>query len=198
MSIAKAEQAAPSRNVRQWYACYTKGRHEKQVARALEERGFDVLLPLVPRLRQWHDRETTVEFPLFPSYVFARCGRGELSEGLTTPGVVDVVKFDGRPVEIPAWEIESIRRLVSSFDASGRQPEPVDLPARGEVVEVVSGPMKGVRGTVTEQRGAGRVVLVVGVTAIAQGLRVEVDREAVRVRRGSRAKSAVIDTGRNP
>lgn len=164
----------------EWYACYTRGRHEKRVAERLRERGVEVFLPLVPTTRRWHDREAVVEFPLFPSYVFARCAPGDLSDTITTPGVVSIVRFNDRPVAIPTWEIESIRRLVSSFAEGGLDPEPAPTLSKGELVDVIAGPLEGVRGTVVERRGGKRIVLVVGVTAIAQGLRVEVERDAVR------------------
>lgn len=163
-----------------WYACYTKGRHEKRVAERLQERGVDVFLPLVPRSRRWHDREAVVAFPLFPSYVFVRCRSSDLAQALATPGVVSIVQFDGRPVVIPDWEIESVRRLAESLADGDVEAEPAAHLARGEPVEVISGPLEGVRGTVLEHRGAERVVLIVGVSAIAQGLRIEVERPAVR------------------
>ena len=56
--------------VARWYACYTRSRHEKRVAERLRQRGHTVFLPLVERVRQWHDRKKRVPWPLFPSYVF--------------------------------------------------------------------------------------------------------------------------------
>ncbi len=163
----------------QWYACYTRGRHERRVGRLLSERGFEVFLPMVPRIRQWHDRKKVVEFPLFPSYVFARCARTDLAHALATPGLVQIVKFNGRPVAIPDAEIENIRKLSAVLPPSEDEVELAPLVSEGQHVEIVSGPMSSVRGVVAERRG-GRRILVVGVTAINQGVRVEVDRTAVR------------------
>ena len=55
-----------------WFACYTRARHEKSVARHLIDLGLEVYVPVVPRVRQWHDRKRIVQFPLFPGYVFVR------------------------------------------------------------------------------------------------------------------------------
>ena len=57
----------------QWFACYTRARHEKQVAIRLEQRSLESFCPVLPQERQWHDRVKLIEWPLFPSYEFVRC-----------------------------------------------------------------------------------------------------------------------------
>lgn len=171
--------AARGKDRRKWYACYTRGRHEKRVGQRLEQQGLEVFLPTVPRIRTWHDRRQVVEFPLFPSYVFARCAESELGVAVATPGLVQIVKFDGRPVPVPDAEIANLRRLAGGLEPREGAPELAPLIAEGQKVEIVSGPLSSVRGIVAETRGSKRV-LVVGVAAIRQGLRVEVDRTALR------------------
>lgn len=63
---------------RLWYACYTRGRHEKHVDRFFRERGIESYLPLVPLRRKWNDRLKIVKLPMFPSYLFCRVGRDEI------------------------------------------------------------------------------------------------------------------------
>lgn len=53
-----------------WYLIYTKPRHEKKVHAGLAEKKIDAYLPLVKKLRTWHDRKKYIHEPLFPSYVF--------------------------------------------------------------------------------------------------------------------------------
>lgn len=170
--------------VSEWYACYTKGRHEKRVTRLLDERGFEVFLPLVSRVREWHDRKKVVEFPLFPSYVFARFGADELSQVMAVPGVVGVVRFDGRPVAVPDEEIANIKRLSAGLGPEGPEPEVGPLVGKGQRIRIAQGPLRGVEGVVASRRGSSRLVVVVGVTAINQGLRVELDQEIVEPANG--------------
>jgi transcription antitermination factor NusG len=171
--------AAPKR----WYACYTRGRHEKRVAALLEERGFEVFLPVVPRERQWHDRTKVVEFPLFPSYVFSRFSLDAVAEVLGVPGATTIVRFDGRPAAIPDEEIANVRRFAAALAEAGVEPEPVPMVEveAGEAVRVVSGPFRGVEGVVLEGRGGGRALIRVGLRAIRQGLKVEVDARSLQV-----------------
>src|SRR5438876_7916645 len=65
--VADVEQKAA-----QWYAVYTSSRHEKVVARQLQDRSIETFLPLYRTWHRWKDRRKLVELPLFPSYVFVR------------------------------------------------------------------------------------------------------------------------------
>jgi transcription antitermination factor NusG len=53
-----------------WYLIYTKPRHEKRVHSRLSELNISSFLPVVKKLRIWHDRKRYIDEPLFPSYVF--------------------------------------------------------------------------------------------------------------------------------
>lgn len=167
-----------------WYACYTRARHEKRVRAHLDERGFEVFLPLIPRERQWHDRTKVVEFPLFPGYVFARFGTDRLYRILETPGVATVVGFEGELAPIADEEIENIRRFARAVAELGLEPEPEPLVRieRGQHVRITAGPLEDVEGVVVESRSGGERVLVqVGLEAIGQGLKVEVDTRKIEV-----------------
>lgn len=164
-----------------WFAFHTRARHEKSVNTRLNHKGIEVYLPLVPRERQWHDRRKVVEWPLFPSYVFARTRRDSLFRVLDTPGVAGVVRLGGRPVPVPDEDIENVRRFAEAVAETGNVPEPEPLVSEGQRVRVVSGPLEGVEGLVIERRGGGRTLLQVGLEAIGQGLKVEVDIASLQV-----------------
>ena len=162
-----------------WHALYTRARHEKKVAAALSDRGFDEYLPLIARESQWHDRRKRILWPIFPGYVFARFSPEEAGAVVGVPGVVSVVSVAGSPAPIPESDISNIRALVSAADATGSLPEPEVLLEEGQRVEVVKGPFRGVRGILIERRGA-RIALQVGLSAIRQGVRLETPTSAVR------------------
>src|SRR5262245_54926598 len=118
-----ALQGADSVSLVRWYACYTRARAEKQVARTLEQRGIESYLPLIPRERQWKDRRKVVEFPLFPSYVFSRFGPHHVHAVLTTPGVSTIVRSRGVPVPVADEELENVRRFAQALTSSGVEAE---------------------------------------------------------------------------
>jgi len=165
---------------RAWYALYTRARHEKKVDRLLRLRDFEVFLPLVPRESQWHDRKKIVDWPLFPGYVFARFGLESTAQILSTPGVATVVRQDGAPAPIPSAEIENVRRLACLVTETGTLPAPTPMVRRGHQAEITRGPFRGILGVVLQHRGNGKVLVQIGVEAIGQGIKIEVDEASLR------------------
>jgi transcription antitermination factor NusG len=165
-------------NGAQWYACYTRARHEKRVHAMLEERGIETYLPLIDRVSQWKDRRREVAFPLFPSYVFGRFDALDMHRVLSLPGVATLVRSNGRPAPIPAEELDNVRRFVEALKAGGLEPERRPFFAEGQWVEVLTGPLQGVKGVVVESRGRRRVL--VGLRAIGEGLEVDISTSLLR------------------
>jgi transcription antitermination factor NusG len=158
--------ASPADALR-WYACRTRARAEKRVQRLLTDRGVEAYLPRVQRERQWADRRTIVEFPLFPGYLFGRFRLDQLHPVLATTGLTTVVHLAGRPAPIHDTEIENLRRLTAGLVATKQQAEPQPF-REGEWVRVVDGPFQDLEGVVTELRGGRHVVA--GLRAIGQGV----------------------------
>lgn len=151
-----------------WYALRTRSRHEKVTSRYLSQRGFEVFLPLVDRIRQWKDRRVHVQFPLFPGYSFIRCGVGHHRQVKMAAGVVEVLGVAGRPVPVPLEEVEAVRRLVTSILPV--DPHPTLEP--GKPVEVIRGPLVGLRGVLI--RKGPRTRLLVAISLLSQGASVEI------------------------
>ena len=173
---AGAGDTAPAE--RGWYACYTRARHEKQVDRLLQERGFGTFLPLIPRVSQWKDRKKTVDWPLFPSYVFGRFCVEETALVLRTPGLTGVVRANGRPARIDEDELENVRRFARVLAGGNVEVERRPYLAEGDVVEVTEGPFQGIRGIVVEHRNRRRVLI--GLKAIGQALEINIDARTLR------------------
>lgn len=156
-----------------WYALATRSRQEKRVRDRLADRGFEQLLPLARRLSQWSDRKMWIDAPLFPGFCFARFSCNERLAVLTLPGVVRIVGCSG-PEAIPDEEIVSLQKLA----VSGLDYERHEYCEEGMIVEVIGGPLAGVRGTLI--RKAGRDHVVVQVRLIHQSASVQVVRSNLR------------------
>jgi transcriptional antiterminator NusG len=152
-----------------WYALRTRSRHEKRVREQLEAHGIEPFLPLVERWRQWKDRRKKVAFPLFPGYCFARFPLSQRVVVVSTQGVVQILGNQEGPVPVPEAEIEAVRRLVESTLPY----DPYPYLTEGMQVEVIRGPLSGLRGLLL-RKGA-RARLVIGVALIHQGASVELD-----------------------
>src|SRR5690348_8553785 len=72
----------------QWYAVYTRARHEKSIVQQLERKQLNAYVPLYSARHRWKDRNVTVQLPLFPGYVFVYLALAERLKVLELPGVV--------------------------------------------------------------------------------------------------------------
>jgi transcriptional antiterminator NusG len=152
-----------------WYALRTRSRHEKLVREQLVNQGIEPLLPTVKRLSQWKDRKREIEVPLFSGYCFVRFASEQKLQVLKTIGVVDIVGKSHRPEAIPDKEIAAIKTLMTSVLPY----DPHPYLHEGMVVEVIRGPLQGVRGTLLRKEKRHR--LVIGVRLIQQAAAVEID-----------------------
>lgn len=162
----------------QWYACYTRARHEKQVETQLRKRGLESYLPVIRQVRQWSDRQKVIQFPLFPSYVFGRFTLSEVHAVLTTPGVSTIVRAGGYPTPVPAAELENVRKFVTALAESEIEPDARPFLTEGQWIRVLEGPFEGVEGVVVERRGRKRVL--VGLSAIGRGFEIDIDTRLLK------------------
>lgn len=160
-------------NVTHWYALYTRPRFEKKVDLKLREKGLESYLPLHTVLRRWSDRWKKVELPLFSCYVFVRIPLREKVYAVQTYGVVRMISFNGTPSPIPDEEIKAVKKILEGADSF----ETSHYLALGERVEVIRGPLEGIRGRLIEHRGQRR--LLVGIEQIRQGISIEIDERDV-------------------
>ncbi len=72
-AMRKKAVNASSNTERRWFAVYTTCRHEKRVARHMEQRQIEHFLPTYRTQHRWKDgSRVMVDLPLFPGYVFVR------------------------------------------------------------------------------------------------------------------------------
>ena len=159
----------------QWFAVWTRSRHEQVVRDQLEQKNITAFLPTITRWSRWKDRKKKIDWPLFPGYCFARFDPLERLPILKCTGVVNIVSVEGKPASIPEHELDSIRVLVGS----DLQYDPCPLIREGMMVEVVHGPLSGVIGRLV-RKDAQRARLVLSVDLIGQGVSVEVDAADVK------------------
>src|SRR5919107_1214885 len=159
----------------EWYAIWTRSRHEQVVRDQLQRKRVDAFLPTIPRWSRWKDRKKKVDWPLFPGYCFARFDPADALPILKCTGVVSIVSFDGKPAPIPEIELDSIRLLVGS----DLQFDPCPMIHEGMTVEVMHGPLRGVVGRLM-RKDSHRSRLILSVNLIGQAVSVDVDAADVQ------------------
>ena len=140
---------------KQWYVLYVKSRTEKKVFQSLSEKGIEVYLPLQQKLRQWSDRKKIVEIPLFPGYVFVNISRSEYDNTLKTSNVVCYITFEGKAAIIRTQNIENLKQILEQ-DKIQVELTTEDL-VLGDKVEILSGPLMGLKGELVEFKGKKKV-----------------------------------------
>jgi len=159
----------------QWFAVWTRSRHEQVVREQLERKEIVAFLPTITRWSRWKDRKKKVDWPLFPGYCFAQFDPDDALPILKCTGVVNIVSVEGRPAPIPEYELDSIRLLVGS----DLQFDPCPLIREGMMVEVIHGPLRGVVGRLL-RKDAPKALLVLSVDLIGQAVSVVVDAADVK------------------
>ena len=161
-----------------WHALYVKSRAEKKVLSQLQDMGIEAYLPMITRLKQWSDRRKKVDEPLFKSYVFVRSNEKEHLSIVSVYGVVKFVSFEHKAVIVPENQILAIKRFIQDYemDDEGRILDKDDL-REGQMVRIISGPMKGLCGRLESIQDKRRLIVYIDV--VGQYLPVNIPRTKV-------------------
>ncbi len=160
---------------RRWFAVYTTCRHEKRVARHMEQRQIEHFLPTYRTQHRWKDgSRVMVDLPLFPGYVFVRTDLHNRVGVLAVPGVVSMIGTASRPAPLPEFEVEALR---AGLDPTRAEPHP--LLTVGQRVRIKTGALAGIEGIVVRKKSALRVVLTLSL--LMQSIAIEVDGDDVEL-----------------
>jgi transcription antitermination factor NusG len=156
-----------------WFALQTKPRNEKKVDYLLKEKGYQCLTPVYRQKRKWSDRTVEIELPLFPMYVFCRFNPIALGKIVSIRGVLRVVEFGGKLVEVAVEEIQSLQILARSSSLR----EPWRYLPEGTPVRVETGPLAGIQGIIC--KSGNKRQLVISITLLQQSVAVQLDDSTV-------------------
>jgi transcription antitermination factor NusG len=157
-----------------WYALRVRTKCEKIVAGGLNQRAIVNFLPLYKKQTQWSDRVKTSFIPLFPGYVFAKINGRQLHPLVTVPGFMYIVGQGSVPEPLNEFDIIAVRRLVA--DGAGVGPWP--FCAAGQVVEVLRGPLAGLRGIYLRAKSETR--LIISLPLLQRSVSTEIESYNVR------------------
>ncbi len=167
----------PAIDGRAWFVLHTRPRQEKSLARHLRAANISYFLPSIPRRCRTRGRVLTAHLPLFPGYLFLQADREERLTALASNRVAHVLAVHEQD---RLWDdLRQIDRLLGAG-------LPVAAEARlapGTPVEITTGPLAGLCGTVI-RTGSGRR-FVVRVDFIHQGASVLLEDCALLPLRGA-------------
>lgn len=141
---------------KQWYALITKPRQDKKLARYLELQNIEHYLPLIKIRRQWSDRLKLVDIPVLSPYLFIKSSSEGRNTVFESGSALAYVRKNGKPAVISESEIQLVQYLCKH----GVEPEFVSEEIhRGDYVQIVAGPLKGIKGWIVEEHGRMRLGL---------------------------------------
>lgn len=152
-----------------WYAVRVRSNYEFTTAAILHGKGYDEFVPAYQIERQWSDRKRMMRMPLLPGYVLCRFDPQYRLPILQTPGVVHIVGFGKLPSPVDENEIDALQRIVQAQVAA----EPWPYLVVGDQVQIIRGPLVGLRGILLEFKKTCR--LVVSVTLLQRSVAAEID-----------------------
>jgi len=153
-----------------WYAVYTRSRHEKKVAVQLQEHSIEFFLPLYKQEKRWNNGlKVQIESPLFPGYLFTRIPLDRRLEVLKLSGVISFIcTGNGCPAALPVSDIDHLRIALDKF-----RTEPHPFLTIGQSVRIIAGPLAGFEGILIAARNQSKVVL--SIDLIKRSIAIEVD-----------------------
>jgi len=156
-----------------WYVVYTKPNHERKVEEKLMGSGVPCFLPLVKRLRDWHNRRKYIEFPLFPSYVFVFLrSKSQYFRAVDTDGVWYFVRSGREIARVPEKVIADLRMVISG----GREVEVTHEAIRpGHRLTITKGPLCGLSCEMVDYKG--KKELLVRVNLLQRNILVSLSSE---------------------
>ncbi len=159
-----------------WNVIYTYPNSEKKIHSELIRLNIEAYLPTQKVVRQWHDRKKKIEVPLFPNYLFIKTQRESMWRVMSVNGVVRFLIQDGQPAFVSENEIGLIKKLVDKYGDYIEVSTDLHI-AAGEKVIIKHGPLAGIEGTLSSQRGS--KVFIIELTAINKKIIVNVPAHSI-------------------
>jgi transcription antitermination factor NusG len=154
---------------RRWYALRVRWRHEKAIASALHNKGYEVFLPLHRSARHWSDRLKYLELPLFPGYLFCRFQTLQQLSIMTPPGIIEIVRSGKTLVPLDDGEIATIQSITSP----NFKTQPWPFLESGNRFRINHGPLSDLEGILVSANAVYFIVL--SVKPIERSVAVEID-----------------------
>ena len=151
-----------------WHIVRTKPRAEKKMQSLLQAWRIWNVLPTYVKVRKVQRRTEKADIPVFPGYLVAKLDAGERLRVLKTNMAVAVLP-------LAASEARSVLRQLHQVAKAAKETEEFRLVApttAGDVVRIVSGPMRGLEGRVKVVDG--KTLLTVNVDAFGGAFEVQV------------------------
>lgn len=158
-----------------WYAITTRYKCEKYVVAQLRRKDIEAYVPLVSRTKRYTRKIKKYEVPLINCYAFVRINKDAYVRVLETTYVMGFVRPGGEITPIRDDEMHLMQRIVGEIRNVSAEPASF---VPGDRVEIISGNLTGLQGTLHAKRGKHEFVVVLD--SLGYQLRMSVETDALR------------------
>lgn len=161
---------------KKWFAVYTRYNCEKNVSENFTKKGIENYVPLLKYTRVYTRKRKQVELPLISCYVFVHITKEEYVKVLQTPHVISFLKIRGALISIPQKEIDIMRWVVGEELVEKVHNGKME---KGTKVEIVSGNLTGIKGTVVKRKS--KKYVQVALESLGYTLEINVSEDMLQV-----------------
>lgn len=154
-----------------WLVLQTRARFERRASSQVLSKSQQAFIPVARERRRWTDRYETIEFPMFPGYVFVRSvlKAADRLAILQSSGVFGFVTYRGMIARISDEQIGYLRTIVEQ----NSRWSPYRFIANGPQARLRTGPLKGLKGFLAIDK-TGRK-LVISLESMQRSIAVAID-----------------------
>jgi len=160
-------------DTQRWTVIHTKPRQEKKLAEYATREGIIYYLPQIESSHVYNHRKVSFQVPMFPGYIFVRIGELEKHRLSISGGVVNFIRV------LNQEELLGELRNIYHTRKSKLDMENTLWLDQGLQVEVIKGPLKGVRGVVESHEKIGEVQLQINI--LRQAVRVKIKPDNLKI-----------------
>lgn len=174
-SIKNQSHCIENYSLQDWFVVKTLSRHEKKVAKQLEELNYNVYLPLLKTIKIWSDRKKKVEVPLISSVLFVQNTEVNKEIIYSIPGFHSILRLNGKIGKVRTSEIEQLKIITGEMEVL-QEVEDVRL-FPGDEIEIIGGPLRGYFAKAIEELNAYKVLIQI--EALGCGYSVNIPKNQV-------------------
>lgn len=131
---------------RRWFAVRTSSRHEKRACEELRRSGVECYVALREKVYEYPGKKVARQLPLMSGYIFVRIHKGEEMTVRRAHFVSRFVTIGRERRMVPEQEIDLLRKLSTDRKLDWDTIEEAFDFREGTPVEIIRGPLAGVRG----------------------------------------------------
>lgn len=147
---------------RRWFAVRTAAKHEKKALSELRSLGVECYTPLREKTYNYTSKKVVRELPLLCGYVFVHIMRSEETTVRFANYVSRFVTLGRDRKMVTDSEMALLRKISTDRDLNWQTVEEVFDFTEGTPVEIIKGPLAGVRGIYLNKKNKKTFVIALG------------------------------------